>query len=167
MPLLFAYGINRFSHDMAELSIFPTIPVAQLVEYPLQGMGGQVFNPGLRHTKVVKNGTSYSSLGTQSYSIELGLISVTTRHRHDMTENLLKVTLNSNKQQQVSSLEFTESILYERLFWPGHKKMCCVPYANKNGADQPVHSRSLISALVFHCLDSMICILAITKVSRF
>ena len=32
------------------------------------------FDPGPRHTKVVKNGTSCSSLGTQTYGVELGLV---------------------------------------------------------------------------------------------
>ena len=42
-----------------------------------------------------------------------------------------------------------------------------VLYANNKGADQPAHPRSLISTFVIRCLDSMICILAISKVSRF
>ena len=42
-----------------------------------------------------------------------------------------------------------------------------IPYANNKGADQPAHPRSLISTFVVHCLDSMICILALSKVSRF
>ena len=50
-------------------------------------------------------------------------------------------------------------------FGPGHAKMCLMPYANNKGADQPVHPRSLISTFVVRCLDSMICILAISKVS--
>ena len=41
-------------------------PIAQLVECPLRGTGGHGFDPGPRHTKVVKNGTSCSSLGTQT-----------------------------------------------------------------------------------------------------
>ena len=40
----------------------------------LQGTGGPGFDPGPRHTKVVKNGTSCSSLGTQIYGVELGLV---------------------------------------------------------------------------------------------
>ena len=40
-------------------------PIAQSVECPLRRTG---------HTKVVKNGTSCSSLGTQIYGIELGLV---------------------------------------------------------------------------------------------
>ena len=49
-------------------------PIAQLVECPLRETGGHGFNPGPRHTKVVKNGTSCSSLGTQIYGVELGLV---------------------------------------------------------------------------------------------
>ena len=32
------------------------------------------YGPGLWHTKVVKNGNSCSSLGTQTYGVELGLV---------------------------------------------------------------------------------------------
>ena len=49
-------------------------PIAQLVECPLRGTGGHGFDPGPRHTKVVNNGTSCSSLGTQTYGVELGLV---------------------------------------------------------------------------------------------
>ena len=41
-----------------------------------------------------------------------------------------------------------------------------MPYANNKGADLLAHSRSLISTFVVRCLDSMMCILAITKVPR-
>ena len=44
--------------------------------------------------------------------------------------------------------------------------MCLMAYANNKGADQPMHPHSLISTFVVRCLDS-ICILAISKVSRF
>ena len=47
-------------------------PVTQQVECPLRGTGGNGFDTGPRHTKVVKNGTSSSSLGTQG--VELGLV---------------------------------------------------------------------------------------------
>ena len=40
--------------------------------------------------------------------------------------------------------------------------MCLMPYANNIGADQPAHPRSLISTFVVRCLDSMMCILAIS-----
>ena len=51
----------------------------------------------------------------------------------------------------------TEAVL---LLWfiliePGHEKTCLVSYANSKGADQPAHPRSLISAFVFRCLDSL------------
>ena len=41
---------------------------------PLRGTGGPGFDPGPRHTKVVKNGTSCFSLGTQINGVELGLV---------------------------------------------------------------------------------------------
>ena len=50
---------------------------------------------------------------------------------------------------------------------PGHEKTCLMPYADTKGADQPAHLRSLISIFAVRCLDSMICILIISKVSRF
>ena len=40
----------------------------------LRGAGGRGFDPGPRHTKVIKNGTSGSLLGTQTYGVELGLV---------------------------------------------------------------------------------------------
>ena len=49
---------------------------------------------------------------------------------------------------------------------PGHAKKCFMPYENNKAADQPAHPRSLISTFVFRCLDSMICILAISEVLR-
>ena len=53
--------------------------VAQLVECPLRGKEGHRFDPRPRHTKVVKNGTSCSSLITQTYGIELGLVVTSVR----------------------------------------------------------------------------------------
>ena len=41
-----------------------------------------------------------------------------------------------------------------------------MPYANNKGADQPAHPRSLISAFVVRCLDSIIPVLAIAENSR-
>ena len=100
-----------------------------LVEYPLRGMGawGHRFDSRPWHTEVVKNGTSCSSFGTQTYGVELGLdwpsvrimwlsvvscmilqwgstikvsieLLVATRHWRDMTYKLLKAMLNQNKQ---------------------------------------------------------------------
>ena len=51
-------------------------------------------------------------------------------------------------------------LLYEL----GHEKMCLMSYANNKGADQPVHLRSLISAFVVHCLDSIISLDSIAKI---
>ena len=39
-------------------------------------------------------------------------------------------------------------------------------YANNEGADQPVHPRSLISAFVLSCLDSIISLDSIAEISR-
>ena len=51
-------------------------------------------------------------------------------------------------------------------FEPGHEKMCLMSCANNKGADQPAHLRSLISAFVVHCLDSIISLDSIAKISR-
>ena len=40
-----------------------------------------------------------------------------------------------------------------------------MPYANNKGADQPAHPRSLISAFVVHCLDSIILLVYISEIS--
>ena len=50
---------------------------------------------------------------------------------------------------------------------PGHAKMYLMACANNKGADQPVHPCRLISTIIVRCLDSMMCILAMSKVSRF
>ena len=56
------------------LNSYLPAPAAQWVECPLQETAGNVFDPGPRHTKVVENGISCSSLGTQTYGVELGLV---------------------------------------------------------------------------------------------
>ena len=57
---------------------------------------------------------------------------------------------------------------FYRIFYIEWARTCeNVSYANNRGADQPAHPRSLIGTFVVHCLNSMICILAISKVSRF
>ena len=38
-------------------------------------------------------------------------------------------------------------------------------YADNKGADQPVHPRSLISAFIVRCLDSIIPLVSISKIS--
>ena len=47
----------------------------------------------------------------------------------------------------------------------GHEKTCLMSYANNKGADQPAHPRSLISAFVFRCLDSVMSLVSVTKIS--
>ena len=44
--------------------------------------------------------------------------------------------------------------------------MCLMSYANNKGADQTAHSRSLISAFVVRCLDSIISLDSIAEISR-
>ena len=41
-----------------------------------------------------------------------------------------------------------------------------LPYANNKGADQPARPHSLTSTFVLRCLDSIISILAQSKISR-
>ena len=38
-------------------------------------------------------------------------------------------------------------------------------YANNKGTDQPAHPHSLISAFVVHCLDSVMSLVSLTKIS--
>ena len=40
-----------------------------------------------------------------------------------------------------------------------------MPYANNKGADQPAHPRSLISAFVVRCLDGILPLVSISKIS--
>ena len=47
---------------------------------------------------------------------------------------------------------------------PGHEKTCLMSYANNKGADQPAHTRILISAFVVHCLDSVMYLVSVTKI---
>ena len=71
-----SYIFFTISFDLYTINFLfpPPAPIAQLVECPLWGTGGHGFDPGPRPTKVVKNGTSCSSLGTQTYGVELGLV---------------------------------------------------------------------------------------------
>ena len=48
---------------------------------------------------------------------------------------------------------------------PGHEKPCLTLYANNKGADQPAHPRSLISAFVVCCLDSVMSLVSVTQIS--
>ena len=44
--------------------------------------------------------------------------------------------------------------------------MCFMSHANNKGADQPAHLRSLISAFVVRCLDSIISLESVAEISR-
>ena len=47
------------------------------------------------------------------------------------------------------------------------KRKLLLVYANNKGADQAAHARSLISAIVIHCLDSTIIHVATPALSEF
>ena len=64
-------------------------------------------------------------------------------------------------------LKICSKYLLTSTIGPGHAETCLKPYANNKSADQPAYPRSLISTFIVRYLDSMICILAISKVSRF
>ena len=51
------------------------------------------------------------------------------------------------------------------LFKPRLETTCFMPYANNKGADQPAHLRSLISAFVVSCLDSIIPLVSISEIA--
>ena len=59
-----------------------------------------------------------------------------------------------------------KNLILKDTYEPGHEKMCLMSYANNKGADQPAHLRSLISAFVVHCLDSIISLDSIAEISR-
>ena len=52
-------------------------------------------------------------------------------------------------------------------YGPHRKKTCLWEFANNKGADQPVHSRSLISAFVILLLESIISRLATSEILSF
>ena len=55
---------------------------------------------------------------------------------------------------------------WQHIVGPDHAKMCLMPYANNNGADQPAHPRSLISTIIVRCLDSIMPLVSISEISR-
>ena len=52
------------------------------------------------------------------------------------------------------------------IIWAMSWENLFMPYVNNKGTDQPAHPRSLISAFVVSCLDSIILLLAIAEISR-
>ena len=65
---------------------------------------------------------------------------------------------NEPKKNGVKSFNIAISLVafILKIDEPGHEKMCLMSYANNKGADQPAHPRSLISAFVVRCLDTII-----------
>ena len=45
-------------------------------------------------------------------------------------------------------------------------RKCVLCHVNNKGVDQPAHSRSLISAFIVRCLDSIISLDSIAEISR-
>ena len=60
---------------------------------------------------------------------------------------------------------FTTKIEFH-IIWATSWENLFMPYANNKGADQPVHPHSLVSAFFIHCMDGIIPLLAIAKISR-
>ena len=50
--------------------------------------------------------------------------------------------------------------------WAPSWENLSVQYANNKSADQPAHPHSLISTFVVHCLDSIISLVSVSKISR-
>ena len=68
-------GYTDQSHQTYSRQTAPEpVSIAQLAECVIRGTGDHGFDPGPRYTKVIKNGTSRTSLGTQTYRVELGLV---------------------------------------------------------------------------------------------
>ena len=72
----------------------------------------------------------------------------------------IAVSYNSTK----NGLMYFLALLYK--IEPGHEKTCLMSYANNKGADQPAYPRSLNSAFVVRCLDSIISLDSISEISR-
>ena len=48
---------------------------------------------------------------------------------------------------------------------PGYEKTCLMSYPNNKGAGQPAHPRDLSSAFAVRCLDSVMSLVSVTKIS--
>ena len=48
---------------------------------------------------------------------------------------------------------------------PGHEKTYLMSYANNKGADQPAHPRSQMGAFVVSCLNIVMSLVSVTKIS--
>ena len=54
---------------------------------------------------------------------------------------------------------------FQNINEPDHEKMCLMSYVNNKGTDQLAHPRSLISTFVVRCLDSVMSLVSVTKIS--
>ena len=76
-------------------------------------------------------------------------------------------TIKAQKSSFLIACYFRRNMSWKIVSEPGHEKMCLMSYANNKGADQPAHARSLISAFVVRCLDSLISLLdSVAEISR-
>ena len=60
----------------------------------------------------------------------------------------------------------TKQVYHEVFHQSRAMRKCLKSYANNKGADQPAHPRSLISAFIVLCLDSIISLDSIAEISR-
>ena len=68
--------------------------------------------------------------------------------------------------KKLSDISLVITKCHDFLIEPGREKMCLMSYANNKGADQTTHPRSLISAFVVRCLDSIISLDSVAEISR-
>ena len=61
----------------------------------------------------------------------------------------------------------TQIVMTNSVYGPRRKKTCLREFANNKGADQPVHSRSMISTFIVRSLESNISKLATDEISIF
>ena len=84
-----------------------------------------------------------------------------------------KPAITANSDQEKSNMrqyclllnpeyQFAACNLYEL----SYEKTCFMLYANNKNVDKPAHPHSLISVFVIPCLDNIIPIFAISKISR-
>ena len=75
----------------------------------------------------------------------------------------------------LSQMQYTANNSNDRVFGlepshnkenkPRHEKTLFLQYANNKGADQPAHPRSLVSAFVVRCLESIIHLVSKSEIS--
>ena len=53
----------------------------------------------------------------------------------------------------------------KKAYEPDHEKTCLMSFANNKGADQHAHPQSPISAFVVRCLDNVMSLVSVTKIS--